>query len=134
MVSESTYFRSWLIFVFFGRVLGIFLGYVSPATLRQRVYPYVKNKDFINPVFGRMWSNWTMVSVSLLLALIYDTTNLTVYVLNMFAFFLAFSYFFVETFYYRIGSGTNLAMISVFAGVTFIWMIARLIHGDAYVL
>lgn len=129
--GEEKFFRFFLSIVVLGRSLGIFLGYFGTEIIKQRVYP--RAPEQVTLLFGRMWSNWTIVSIFLVVMLILYPRNPQIYVTNVFAFSVALTHFLLEQFYFETGSMTNLITIFCFAGVTTIYMVLRyLIKKDIF--
>jgi hypothetical protein len=130
-MTELDWFRYWLVTIALGRLYSIWMGYCNVGQLHYRLYPQEKPKQ-ITPLFGRLFATWTSTSVSLVLFLIYNPHNWELYVLNIVVFLGAvLSHFWLEWFVYKTGSLTNTLMITVIAGFTGVYMIARVWLGWA---
>ena len=111
--SEETIFRTWLWFVAATRAFAIINGYINLKIIRDNVYPHAKAQ--VSDLFGRMFSNWTILSVALVSCLALYPTNKQVYVLNLVSFSVAFGHMVLELFKYRTMAKLSASLMAFFS-------------------
>ena len=123
MAREENIFRGWLTLVGLTRAFAIVNGYLNLDLIRKNVY--ARAQDQITDLFGRMFSNWTILSVCLVLCLAMYPRNKQVYVLNLLSFAVAFTHMALEMTVYETMGALSAVLMAFFSGFTSIYMITR---------
>jgi hypothetical protein len=130
-MKEEVLFRIWLFFVGFTRVFAILNGFFNLDLIKKNVY--ARGQSEVTDLFGRMFSNWNLLSVSLVLCLALYPRNKQVYLLNLVSFTVAFSHMITEMWVFETMGALSAALMTFFAGFTSLWMITRwIIKGQIF--
>ena len=127
-MREEDLFRLWLAIVGLTRAFAIINGYFNLALIRKNVYARAQQQ--VTDLFGRMFSNWTFLSVSLVFCLALYPTNKQVYALNLISFGVAFVHMFLEMTVYRTMGTLSAILMAFFSGFTSLYMISRVFLID----
>jgi hypothetical protein len=114
-MKEETIFRTWLWIVASTRLYAIVSGYMNLGVIRANVYPGAA--DQVTPLFGRMFSNWTLLAVALVICLALYPRNKQIYVLNLISFAVAFFHMILEVFHYGTMGATSAMLMAFFSGM-----------------
>ncbi|EFC48226.1 predicted protein [Naegleria gruberi] len=129
-MQNNTYFSYWLAFVALFRGFSIITGYVKPSILTKNVYS--KKKEPFDPLFGRMFANWTGGSISACLILAMFPQSLPMHYMNASAFAIALGHALLEFGHFKTMTFVNAAPMFFFAGGTLSWTMYRIMNADIH--
>lgn len=130
ILMELTYFKIWLFIVASLRIFALYSGFFWLDLFKNQLYPNVPSE--VSPLFGRLFSIWTLCSVSVICTLALDPKNKSIYFLNMFIFSIVFFYYIGECFIYKTASIAGSGVVFFVSGFTFLWMLYRILTGRAF--
>jgi hypothetical protein len=122
-MKEEQAFKYWAGFVAFWRVFSIVNGFLNVAVFRDNMYARAPSE--VTALFGRLFSCWTSVSVTLLVALVLYPRCKPIYVMNLVSFAVALFHYVTEYYVYNTATLIGLLLIFLFAGGTGTWMLIR---------
>jgi len=127
ILLNDNYFSYWLAFVALFRGFSIITGYIKPSILTKNVYSL--KKEPFDPIFGRMFANWTGGSICACLILSLFPQSLPMHYMNLCAFAIAWGHAILEFSHFKTMSFVNAAPMFFFAGSSTAWILARLNAG-----
>ncbi|KAG2372685.1 hypothetical protein C9374_000747 [Naegleria lovaniensis] len=127
LIHNDKYFSYWLTFVALFRGFSIVTGYIRPQIITKNVYS--KKKEPLDPLFGRMFANWTGGSICACLILALYPQSLPMHYMNLCAFAIALGHALLEFGYFKTMSFVNASPMFFFAGSSLAWVMSRIMSG-----
>ncbi|KAF5831906.1 Erg28 like protein-domain-containing protein [Dunaliella salina] len=114
--------QRWLILVACFRLLSVGIGIFKPDKFKTTLFDLAPS--FVNPLFGRLFAAWTMVTCILCVACAWQPTNRAIYSVTLCSFLVALAFFLSESIIFKTVGLRALASPLIVAGISVAWMSA----------
>lgn len=110
----------WLVFVACLRLLSVYIGYFDVNRFKTALIDL--RPDYVNPLLGRLFASWTLLTCGLCLICAKNPFNRAVYGATLLSFIAALVHFALELFVFKTSSFRGVLTPSIVAGLSTTWM------------
>jgi hypothetical protein len=114
------YLSYWLLFAAALRMLSVFIGVLNPATFKSKVYR--RRSDLVNPLVGRTFASWTLVTCILCVCCALHLEEPTLYAATMASFGVAWVTFVAELVVFKTVDVQGALSPMIVSTASLVWM------------